>query len=149
MSLTESANPFAFFKKAHCCTSVHCCYWPSEAIVNVSHKQPASGGLLCYAAFWSAFLRRCPCDWSYNCLCFLLHKCESPFLRHSFVYFLCKIKMEDDHFVNFLSALLSCTVFVQINPSRILYINAPGAWEVSWQFSNRCMRSPFDFYLLR
>ena len=42
-------------------------------------------------------------------------------LYHSFVYFLCKTKVADSRFVNVCHALLSCSVFVQINPHRTLY----------------------------
>ena len=37
-------------------------------------------------------------------------------LRHGSVYFLCKTKMVDGHFVDFRRMLLNCSYFVHINP---------------------------------
>ena len=46
-------------------------------------------------------------------------------LLHSSIYFLCKTKMADGHFVGFCHSLLSCSLFAEIDPLRTLYSRHP------------------------
>ena len=51
-------------------------------------------------------------------------------LRHSSVYFLCKTKMANAHFVDFATHSLVVAYLHILIPLGHSMVNAPGAWEV-------------------
>ena len=57
-------------------------------------------------------------------------------LRHSSVYFLCKIKMVDGRFVDFTTHSLAVAYLHILIPLGHSMVDAPGAWEVLRRFSN-------------
>lgn len=67
----------------------------------------------------------------------LLDRCKSALSRMlSVTYFLHKTKMPDGCFMDCHRALFGCSIFAHIVPPRTS-IDAPDAWEVWRQFSNR------------